>query len=136
LSFARAWLRASGATPFVAGLLGCLNLRPEKHLARSILAVQQKRTKSPVFGLSSTVVRSISSKIFRVIARARLHDNVQREIGASRCRFDVSTAFRGSRLLCLVLKPTCFDENNRGIFRQEKTRASIKRVRKSRVCHK
>jgi len=54
--------------------------------------------KSHVFGLSSTVVRPKSSKIFPVDAVTLLHVIACCELGASRCRFNVSTAFRGSRL--------------------------------------
>jgi len=61
-------------------------LRPEKHFAISMLAMNWKRTKSHVFGLPSTLVRSASSKIFPIIAVALLRVTVQLRIGASRRR--------------------------------------------------
>jgi hypothetical protein len=64
-----------------------------------------------MFRASSTLIRLESNKIFRVHAVALLRVQVRRRIGASRCRFNVSTAFRGSHLPCFVHKPTCFDHN-------------------------
>jgi hypothetical protein len=80
-------------------------------LPKALLVTHRKRTKSYVFALSNTVVRSLSNKIFRVNAVTLLRVPVQRRIGASHCRFNVSTAFRGAYLLCFAFKPTCFDHN-------------------------
>jgi hypothetical protein len=51
-----------------------------------------------MFRASSTDLRLETNKIFPVIAVVLLIVDTWRERGASRCRFDVSTAFRGSRL--------------------------------------
>jgi hypothetical protein len=48
-----------------------------------------------MFRASSTNLRLETNKIFRVHAVTLLRVPVQLIIGASRCRFDVSTAFRG-----------------------------------------
>lgn len=79
---------------------------PEAHCSCS-----RKRTKSHVFALSSTDLRLESNKIFPVDAITLLRVPVQRRIGASHRRFNVSTAFRGAYLLYFAFKPTCYNHN-------------------------
>jgi hypothetical protein len=50
-----------------------------------------------MFRASSTILRLESSKIFGVVAHARLRRDVYTKRDASRCRFNVSTAYRGGR---------------------------------------